>query len=555
MEATSRQLEHPAQKVAKILFLLLAMCFFLYIQFRVQINNGFTTLYGDSYDAAIVVAILEHWTNVFRGDSSWSQLYYFYPYKNTLAQTDGYFIIGVIYSFIRTLGTDPFVSSELSNMVVRAIGFLSFYWMMRRVFRIPYGWAVFSAGLFIIANNLTVHGTRVQLATVAFAPLVIVLLYMAYHSLLRGERSRLWAWGGAAGIALGSWALTCFYITWFFIFFTVVFTAVLIWVAEKKQRVAVWCAVKQHWWIVAGVGVIAIVSMIPLLSIYLPKAAESGVRSYGSTQHYAVTLPGILQVGDTNILFGELYSKFLKVVNPSYQPEGGEYYNTGIAPILFVLFGFACWAVYRKRSQGPNELFMWAIALTSLITWLCVIKIGKVSLWVLVYHLFPGAKALNVISAYQIFLTLPIVVVVTVYLSRLIPRLPLSILLILGSLLIFEELNRAYIALDREAELAKVANLTSAPDTCKIFYVSGWPHQESVIDNIYAHNVSAMLIAELLRMPTINGFASFNPPDWDLANPNNGDYDQRVRIYLDKHAIADVCKLDLASKRWTMVVK
>lgn len=554
MESIGQQPRHPVQTWGKGIILLLAMCFFVYLQFRVQINNKFTTLYGDSYDAAIVVAILEHWINTFRGDSHWSQLYYFYPYQNTLAQTDGYFIIGVIYAVIRLFGIDPFVSSELSNMVVRGIGFLSFYWMMRKVFHIRFGWAVFAAGLFIIANNLTVHGTRVQLATLSFAPFVTVLLHEAYQALVNDDRKRCFAWGSAAGVALGSWALTCFYITWFFIFFIVILALALLCVAEQAQRANLWRAVKQHIWVVVAVGVVAIVSMIPLLSVYLPKAAESGVRSYASAQHYAVTLPGILQLGETNILFGELYLKFLKVIAPSYTWEG-EYYNTGIAPIIFVLFCFAGWAIFRNRTRSPSGQFVWAIYLASLVTWLCVIKVGGHSLWFFVYHLFPGAKALNVIGAYQIFLSFPIVVVVVIYLSKLVPRLPVSILLILGGLLVLEEMNRAYIALDRHAELAKVANLSAPPESCKVFYVSGWPKQESVIDNIYAHNVSAMLIAEILKIPTINGFASFNPPDWNLANPNNGTYDERVRSYLNSHAIMDVCKLDLSSKQWQLIAQ
>lgn len=552
MQAIGLQCRHPAQALAKGAILFLAMCVFLYIQFRVQILNGFTTLYGDSYDAAIVVAILEHWRNVFAGDSHWSQLYYFYPYQNTLAQTDGYFIIGVIYSVVRLFSGDPFVSSELSNMVVRAIGFLSFYWMLRKVFDIRFGWAVFAAGLFIIANNLTVHGTRVQLATLAFAPFVSTLLYRAYQGLLADEPKRLLAWGSGAGIALGAWALTCFYILWFYVFFTVALGLALLYVASKAQRLEFWQALKRHKWTVLAVGIVAIVSMLPLLSVYLPKAAESGVRSYGSSQAYAVTLPGILQVGESNILFGELYNKLLKLVVPGYT-WAGEYYNTGIAPIIFVLFCCAGWAIYQNRSRSPSGPLMWAIFLASVITWLCVIRVGKVSLWFFVYHLFPGAKALNVIGAYQIFLSFPIVVVVTVYLCKLIPRLPLGILLILSALLIGEEMNRSYIALDRQAELAKVAGLSKAPEGCEVFYVSGWPKQESQIDKIYAHNVSAMLIAELLQMPTINGFASFNPPDWNLADPNDGSYDQRVRVYLNKHDIQHVCKLELATKQWQVI--
>lgn len=529
------------------------MFFFLYLQFRVQVQNNFTTLYGDSYDAAIVVAIMEHWLSVWHGASQWSELYYFYPYKNTLAQTDGYFIIGLVYSVIRSIGLDPFISSELSNAVIKCIGFAGFYWMMRRVFKTNFYWSVLAAGLFMIGNNLTSHGTRVQLATLAFAPIVTTLLWKAYYQLISDQRRSLMLNGSAAGIALGAWALTCFYITWFYIFFTAFFTLMLMIIGKKKGCMQFVQAVKRNWPAVVVVAVVTALSMVPLLSIYLPKAAESGFRSYQTALHYTVPPAGILQVGPSNLLFGELYNKALKILVPGYIGEG-EYFNTGIAPIIFVIFVFGAATVFLRKADIRQKMMLQAAALAVFITWLCIINFHGKSLWFFVFHLFPGAKALNVVAAYQIFLTFPIVTIACVYLARLSPRLPASILIVLVGLLVLEELNRAYINLDRQAELQKVSNIPAPPAECEVFYVSGWHNQSSMIDKIYAHNVSAMLIAELVKKPTINGFASFNPPDWNLADPNASNYDARVRAYLESHKINNVCKLDLSTKMWGPVL-
>lgn len=552
MEATGHS-NSPIKTLARLALIVMAMCFFLYIQFRVQIGNGFSTLYGDSYDSAIVVAILEHWSNVFRGSSQWSQLYYFYPYKNTLAQTDGYFLVGIIYSIIRQFGLDPFISSEFSNMTVRAIGYLGFYWMIRSVFRVGYGWAIFSAGLFLIANNLTVHGTRVQLATLAFAPFVAVLLNKAYTSLMARRRLSLLGWGSGAGAALGAWAITCFYITWFFLFFALVLSVVLYVSASATQRSALLEVVKEQRLALLAIAMVAVVSMLPLLSVYLPKAAESGVRPYESALNFAVTLPGILQVGETNVMFGHAYTRFLAWAQPGYQPMG-EYYNTGVAPILFVFFCLAVVTSYARRQGGSVNRLVWSVAVATIITWLCVIKVGTFSLWYLVYHTVPGAKALNVIGAYQIFLIFPILVVVTLYLEKWMPRFSSVTLILIGIVLVVEELNDAYIVLDRQAEVEKITGLVGAPQQCSFFYVSSWGDQVTPTAKIYAHNVSAMIIAELLRMPTINGFASFNPPDWNFANPDSDDYDNRMRSYAYSHQINRVCKLDLPSKQWQLIV-
>lgn len=536
----------------KTLIFISTLLFFLYLQFRVQVQNGFTTLYGDSYDAAIVVAIMEHWLSFWQGNAVWSELYYFYPYKNTLAQTDGYFIIGMIYSVIRTFNFDPFISSELSNAFIKCIGFSGFFWMMRKVFNVNFLWAILAAGLFMIANNLTSHGTRVQLATLAFAPIVTTLLWSACNHLLANNGRQLVVTGGAAGILLGAWAITCFYMTWFYIFFTVFFSLILLMVNDRHSTYLFFRAIIAHWVAVTIVAVITGLSFAPLLIIYLPKAAETGFRLYETALHYTVPPIGMLQVGQQNLLFGDLYNKAAKIITSNYSVEG-EYYNTGIAPILFVIFIFATVTLFSKNTQLRNKALLRAAGLATLVTWSLIIQINGVSLWYFVFTYFPGAQALNVVTAYQLFLTFPIVTLSLVYLSRMSPRLPVSILLILIGLLILEELNRAYISLDRQAELSKIANIPPAPNTCDVFYVSGWKTQTTMIDKIYAHNVSAMLIAELIKKPTINGFASFNPPDWNLADPNAADYDARVAAYLASHKIVNACKLDLDTKTWRTI--
>jgi hypothetical protein len=92
---------------------------------RYQLLNGFTVLNGDRYDAVIVATILEHWFQVFSGDAYWSEVNYFFPYTRTIAQTDAYFLIGVAYFPFRYFGLDPFLSTELANLIVKSSGFFA----------------------------------------------------------------------------------------------------------------------------------------------------------------------------------------------------------------------------------------------------------------------------------------------------------------------------------------------------------------------------------------------------------------------------------------------
>lgn len=531
------------------------------IQFRAQLHNGFSMLYGDSYDATIVTTILEHWFNVFRGLSHWSEANYFYPLKNTLGQTDGYFLVGVLYTPFRLLGFDPYLSSELSNITLRCIGFCSFYLLCTRMFRLSHGWALLAGMLFVLSNNLTVHGQRVQLATVSLAPIMGWLLWRTFDALRTDSTRCLLGFGSLSAMFLGAWSITCFYITWFFIYFTVFLLFFAFCLGGRDNRQWIFQQVRRQWLALIVVIVVTAVSLYPLLSVYLTKAAETGMRPYESAFGFTVGWQGIIQTGTENFMFGSLYKGVLMILSPSYVPNG-EYYNTGIAPILFAVFCVGVFHIFRTSNSAGQPFnssqLMWrAMALATITTWLGILRVGDYSAWYLLYTFFPGAKALNVVAAYQLFLSIPVIIIAVRYLQSIGNRTPRALLALMLILLCVEELNHAYIILDRKHELQKVT-VAQPPSECSTFFATQWANQETLtpmpawINNYYAHNVAAMMIAELTNLPTVNGMASFNPKGWDFASPQKPDYEQRVRAFTDSHQLTKVCRLDLETKRWSM---
>lgn len=547
-----RYFSHP---VLKLTVFIACMLLTVGIQFRAQLHNGFSTLYGDSYDATIVATILEHWFNVFRGLSHWSEANYFYPLKNTLGQTDGYFLVGILYTPFRLMGFDPYLSSELANVALRCIGFASFYLLCARMFRFSHAWSLLAAILFILSNNLTVHGQRVQLATVSLAPIMGWLLWSTFEALRTDDTRRLLRFGAMSAVFLGAWSITCFYITWFFIYFTVFFMVFAFFLNGRDHRQQLFTHMKRQWRVLLATVVITGISLYPLLSVYLTKAAETGMRPYESAFSFTVGWEGILQTGSENFMFGELYKRVLLVLSPGYTPNG-EYYNTGIAPLLFAVFIFGAVQILRDKSLAGAQWrpLVWA----TVITWLGILNIGGHSAWYLLYSFFPGAKALNVVGAYQLFLTLPVIVIAIRYLHSISSKTPRPVFFLLIALLCVEELNKAYIILDRQHELRKVTVLEPPPSSCTTFFATQWANQETLtpmpawINNYYAHNVAAMLIAELTHLPTVNGMASFNPKGWDFASPDKPDYEQRVRSFTDRHELKNVCRLDLETKQWSL---
>jgi len=549
------QNKFTGSKSTRIIIFLIALITVLTLQFRVQLFTGFNILYGDSYDATIVATILEHWSNVIKGLSHWSEVSYFYPHTNTLGQTDGYFIAGLIYSALKIINLDIYTTSELVNITLRGIGFATFFLMARRIFNLPFSLALIGACLFVLSNNATAHGQRLQLATISLAPVMALLLWEAFQAFCNRDTRRLITFGSLASIFLGAWSITCFYITWFFLFFCTIFIIISTASTKLNHLKIIYSNIKHQYKSLILITIITGLSLTPLLSVYLQKAAETGMRPYESAFSNTVPLEGIIQTGTENFMFGALYNKALKLISPSYSPAG-EYYNTGISPILFVLFLAGVVAVIREKNDSRAKFWKCFAAATCL-TWFCTLNIFGHSAWYIIYNIFPGAKALNVVAAYQIFISIPVIILASKYIHERCNKTPIAIMVILVGMLFIEELNSGYVHLITKDELDKTTNVQSPPKSCESFFVSGWKNQDQLtpmavwINNYYAHNVSAMLIAELIHIPTVNGVASFNPKDWNFGFPNNSDYEERVRAYVQSHKLENVCKLELNTSTWS----
>lgn len=510
-------------------------------------------LAGDRYDAVISTTILEHWFRFFLGHVSWVDVGYYFPYEKSIAYTDAYFINGVFYTPFRFMGFDPFISSELSGLVIKFVGFLGAYLFCRRALSFGVYWSLLAAVLFTLSNGMTVHGSRIQLASVAFFPAMALMLWNMCTAFSVGDFRRFRNNGFFAGVVYGAWCLTCFYMAWFFFLYFVIF--VLFFAVSIRVNLPVKELLLRGWRSLLFVIVIAVLAVSPFVYVYASKSLETGVRSYSEVLNWTVPLEGVLQVGTENFLWGGVYNSFLSYVSPDYVPVG-EYYNVGFNFLLFLVFVLGCARVFkffRDRNGNAVAGLIWLIAISSLVSIFLTINFSGKSAWYYVFNWFPGAKALRVVSAYLIFLAFPVILVAVNFLAT--RRVGAFFSVVLSVLLVVSEINTPALYLDRAAELKRIELKVPPPEGCKSFYVSGWNGQESLgyVADIYAHNVSAMLISQMAGIPTLNGVASFNPPGVDFSKPNDPDYDRRVLFYAKKHGVYDVCKLDLNYKTWHLI--
>ena len=526
--------------------------------FRYQISNGFSLLLSDRFDGFLELSILEHWYNVLQGKSYWNQTNYFYPVPGALGYNDGYFIYGLIYSVFRTGTIDPFLSGELVTITIRAIGFPAFYFACRVIFRLDWKWALLGAILFTISANSFIRANHQQLLGVSFVPLLALLLYGSIVSLGARSNVPLLAYGSAFILLLGSCLMTFFYMSWYFIFFCLATFTAWCAFAGRESVARLGTALRRHIAPLAVLAGLAVLANLPFLSLYLPKAAETGIHSYAEAFSFT---PSLLDVVHLNLLFDDLQDTIYAWFRPDL-PSYSEL-STGFSPALLVLFVCAVLFVCRKSdlNGADRTRFLRALAVATVATWAISLHFGRVSAWYAVYNLVPGAKAARVVARYQIFLTAPVIALAMVWLAAYAKRLGASVKIvsvpILAAIavgLMAEEISLAGLALDRPHELARLESVPSPPPTCKAFFVSAArpeQYQSPLIDGIYSHNADAMLIAEVKNLPTMNGFSTFVPPDWNLADPDSVSYPDRVRAYASKYGLHNLCALNLKTMSWS----
>jgi hypothetical protein len=350
---------------------------------------------------------------------------------------------------------------------------------------------------------------------------------------------------------------------WFYAFYSAILALILLYAFRKNLKnynVVFKSSLKP----LLTVIFFTLASLVPFIYAYYPKSLETGTRVYEKISFTTLTFENLFQLGSDNKFYSPIYTKLISVFSPNYQTDNWEYYNMGINLVIFLLAVFAL----IKFSSSKNKSFELKLLVSStaaaIIGMLTILQLFGKSPWQFIFELIPGAKALSVTNTFMLLLSLPLYIGSVYLISKL--RLKIFVLVPLVALLIASEINDPLLKVDRKVQFSMNVEVSKPPVECEVFYAGGWQNQESFygvwewINNQYAHNVSAMMIAQIVNIPTINGMASFIPKDYDLVgpngtafSPNSQEYEDRVQKYIKKYDIENICKLELNEKKWTFI--
>ncbi|WP_186808412.1 hypothetical protein, partial [Kozakia baliensis] len=529
------------------------------IFFRIQIENNFKIVFGDRTDGLIQITHLEHWHNVFRGLSPWMRTFYFYPARDTLGYNDGYFLYGCIYSIWRTFSFDPFIASDLTNATLKTIGFFSFFLCARIVFSCPVIVCALFSAVFTIANSTYANAYHAQLFSISFAPLALLIAFLfAKNSLLNNFRS--YVWGIILALLLDSWLLTAFYTIWFFVYNIAIctITALLILPKEIWKAILIWIY-KSKTPLTISIAIL-IIGVIPFWHVYHFTARATGMHPFKEVQQYLPSMLGIINVGPSNLFYGSLITNFSPYLGDRLPMSGEQIMGIPLF-LLFLAIALLFIAIFSKKKLHPT---IRVAVIGTFISWILTTGLHGYPVWQLFYFYFPGAKAVRVISRYELFLSFPFTIFAMLIFSRVLSvkdksLSPVRIIVIvaLGAFLIGEEVNVSWpLGLSPSVEIARIDKIGSPPKDCSSFYTVKSRNNELLlspgIDSTYGNNVDSMFIAEMTDVPTLNGMDSFTPPGWNLTGYRNSDYLDKVNTYIAENHLKNVCILNLQTMRWNL---
>ncbi len=527
------------QPLLKKLIVLATGLFVTAFFFRIQLLSHGQQLFSDFYDGLIAFSIIHHWYNFFHGLEPWRTAGYFFPYPGTLGYNDGYFLYGVIYSAFRFITTQVFSALELTNALIRLIGFYSFFYLCHRQLKLKFWICLLTATLFTLSNAVYEQSVHAQIFSISFAPLLTVFLlnYVQQLFIYRSTQKAIF-WGSLAGIFYASWLLSTYYMAWFYAFFACIWLGFTIVLQIQHQQ---FFLKKPPILAIVIPLLVTLLSLLPFLMTYLPTAQQTGMHIYGEALYYMPRLLDLLNVGNQNLLWGKLIS-YLDL-------RDGEF-SVGFPLVFLIVLILALKTSIKETGRAAITLYRplsYAILLSIIVS----LILFKSSLWLLIWHAFPGAKGLRTVCRLWIFLVFPMCILLTYYLSEKMNWRASLFASLLPFLLILEQINLAHVTnLSGKSEQDFFNAAKNIPSQCQTFFVIGTRHEENHSMGKIINNVDAMVIAETIHIKTINGTSTFAPPDWDFNYFPKETYLNRMKTYENNHHIKNLCSLDLTDMKW-----
>jgi hypothetical protein len=540
---------------------------------------------GDWMDPYFINYLLEHWYQSLASFHDPASPPMYHPVRHTLGYSHALILYVPFYVAFR-LFSHPFVAYSLTLAAVLETGIVCLYLLLRRRFHLRFVESLLLTMFFCTSHNVVNGGVSVwsQRASVFLIP---PILFLGATSSSRAES--YWNIGGAAitGLLAALLFTHDFYTALFAAFFAALAIPAFARMSLSKWLVTFWRSLRrpEHAALAAALAASAWTCFILLSGGVELRLAGLRIASHNwrrpmwlatlallvflalRRDHWPRTLP--LWFGRwrracaAGAAIGALV--FLWIYFPTIREER----NFPDEDLLNVLTATGPWQAYSRlgsfglvsalsiaaflpwsrADSRTRRVAAWALGI-SLVVLLIPIRNGSVSLWLMVFRSLPGFSVIRdptrIIYVYELA-----AVLAAAWLMTRLPRAaPFRSLVVIGLVaLIATSHNRDIFEGYRpRADFRRWVEAPIAVDpSCRSFFIKGasaeYMSRQTHMWTLYG--IDAMFVSLRVSLPTLNGYSALAPAGWDLLNPHEADYPDRVRRWIDRHQLTGVCAFDI----------
>lgn len=524
--------------------------------------SGFTLTQGDDIDGRVIVLQTIHWWQPTAFGNLWD-VGIFYPASATLGTSDALLMFGLgSWPFSQVIGT-PQVAVQVFLIGLSIISYGFWIFLFRKQLGLHWILSIVASLLLTFGHPIYVISGNFKMLAVWLIPIPLVMFAASLHA-TRGKRKVLL--GLASGLLLGGIALTSVVVLWFGLLASALTLG--IWVTLGLiARFNTWAMIWQLVPSFAG-GLMGFVIAVPaLLLIYAPNLGGTGEASEGTGFALAIRFAELLNVSDTNALWGSILKNFpSELIRSNISDSLPEWQLAPTPLVLLISLWCLVIGIWNARRLSQVQLLGTAALLAGLVFWLLPVRDfiplpgdGSVFVfpWSIVQYL-PGAAGIRYITRFEIFAFMLLVIGIVLVLGPMLKNVDLRstrghaqalAALLLITLVLLEQVNTRSMQETTVSWWREMQAISEPPENCKAF---------ALIDELpdRAHHWETMndarAIAWIHQIPSVNGFSSVSPSGWDLDRVNEDSYMDRLAKWLTDANVSGACLLSLRNGNWTL---
>jgi hypothetical protein len=219
---------------------------------------------------------------------------------------------------------------------------------------------------------------------------------------------------------------------------------------------------------------------------------------------------------------------------------------------LTLVVALLAWIPRFKVDLTRRRQFLW-LGIVSLIVIALPLQFGDVSVWRAMLGWLPGIGAIRDPKRIMLVYEFASVLGLAVTLARTAPRAAFRriALCLVAVFLVYDWNDRVFDYSRARREFEHWVETPIAVDaSCRNFFVkkasAAYQARSHMLDSLYG--ADTLFIALRHRVPTLNGYSAWIPPNYQMLHVSDADYMDGVRAWIRGERLLDVCVLDLDAR-------